>query len=151
MIYISEMKRSGQRQYTWTADINWNSWSIILSSNWSVSLKLCSDCWFKPFKRRISRLWQTNRQTNRQINLIDCWTASFAVKKMKEIHRVKEKDLKTEEFRLKLDNWWEHFVLHYSGRVTLYYLLNCLKIYHYYHYLLFFICVCKKLICNETV
>ena len=32
--------------------------------------------WFEPFKRRISRLGQTNKQ----INLIDCWTATFAVK-----------------------------------------------------------------------
>ena len=35
----------------------------------------------EPFKRRISRVGQTNKQTNTQINLIACWTATFAVKK----------------------------------------------------------------------
>ena len=48
----------------------------ILSSDWLVSLKLCSDWLDEPFKRRISRVAQTdkqtNRQTNRQIDLIDC-------------------------------------------------------------------------------
>ena len=33
----------------------------------------------EPFKRRISKV-ETHRHTHRQIDLIDCWTATSAVK-----------------------------------------------------------------------
>ena len=41
----------------------------ILSSDWSVSLKLCSDWLGEPFIRRISK-WHA--QTDRQVNPISC-------------------------------------------------------------------------------
>ena len=44
-------------------------------------------CLFEPFKRRISRLWQTDKQ----IDLIDCWTASFAVKNNEWSETLEEK------------------------------------------------------------
>ena len=53
----------------------------ILSSDWLVSFKLCSDWLDEPFKRRISKV-ETDRQTDthtNKVNLIDCWTATFAV------------------------------------------------------------------------
>ena len=40
----------------------------ILSSDWLVSLKLCSDWLDEPFKRRISKVAQTDRQSDQ----IDC-------------------------------------------------------------------------------
>ena len=42
----------------------------ILSFDWLVSLKLCSDWLDEPFKRRISKV-ETDRHTNK-VNLIDC-------------------------------------------------------------------------------
>ena len=50
----------------------------ILSSDWLVSLKPCSDWLDRPFKRRISKV----EQTDKQIHLISCWTAYFLVKYM---------------------------------------------------------------------
>ena len=44
----------------------------ILSSDWLVSLKLCSDWLDEPFKRRISRV-----EAHKQIDFIACWTAYF--------------------------------------------------------------------------
>ena len=62
----------------WTADISWYSWSKILSSNWSVSLKLCS-VWLVDSLKEEFQEW--HKQTNTQIDLIACWTATFAVNK----------------------------------------------------------------------
>ena len=72
------MKRSRQVQknigLNWTADVSWYSWSNTVSSDWLVSLKLCSDWLDEPFKRRISKV-ETSKQASKQINLISCWTA----------------------------------------------------------------------------
>ena len=60
------MNRSGQGQtikITKSADTA----DRILSSDWLVSLKLCSDCLDELFKRRISRV-ETNKHTNKQAN-----------------------------------------------------------------------------------
>ena len=44
----------------------------ILSSDWLVSLKLCSDWLDEPFKRRISKVAQTDKQTNWSDKLLNC-------------------------------------------------------------------------------
>ena len=61
----------------WTADF---SWSKILSSDWSVSLKLCSDWLGELLTDEFQLLWHTQTQTDRQTDIVDCWTATFAVK-----------------------------------------------------------------------
>ena len=44
----------------------------ILSSDWLVSLKLCSDWLGEPLTDEFQEWRQTNKQTHKQINLIDC-------------------------------------------------------------------------------
>ena len=60
--------------------LNWTA-EPILSSDWSVSLKLCSDWLGGPLTDEFQKWRQTDRHTNK-VNLIDCWTATFAVKKI---------------------------------------------------------------------
>ena len=55
----------------------------ILSSNWLVSLKLSSDWLDEPFKRRISKVAQTNN--TKHIDLIVVEVLTFAIKKLKII------------------------------------------------------------------
>ena len=50
---------------------------LILSNDWLVRVKLCSDWLLNLLKEEFQGC---DKQTNKQINLIDCWTASFAVK-----------------------------------------------------------------------
>ena len=47
----------------------------ILSSDWSVSLKLCSDWFGEPFIRKISKV----AQTDKQINLLNCLLSQLKI------------------------------------------------------------------------
>ena len=58
----------------WTTDFSWFSWSKILSFDGSVSLKLYSD-WLVNLLKELFQEW--HKQTNRQSDMIDCWTAYF--------------------------------------------------------------------------
>ena len=68
-IMLSEMKRN------WTDDFSWYSWLVSKSQ---TVLWLAGE----PLKDNFQLC--THGRTNKQINLIDCWTATFAVKKYKE-------------------------------------------------------------------
>ena len=63
--------------WNWTADFSWYSWSNTVQ--WLVS-QTQTVLWLggEPFKIRISRVAQTDRQTDIQSDLIDCWTAYFS-------------------------------------------------------------------------
>ena len=50
---------------------------LILSNDWLVRVKLCSDWLLNLLKEEFQGC---DRQTDKQIDLIDCWTASFTVK-----------------------------------------------------------------------
>ena len=61
----------------WTADVSWYTADKILSSDWWVSLKLCSDWLVNLLKEEFQKWRHTDRQTDTQVNLISCWTAYF--------------------------------------------------------------------------
>ena len=57
----------------WTADFSWYSWFKILSFDWSVSLKLCSD-WLVNLLKEEFQEWhrQTDKQTKCHDRLLNC-------------------------------------------------------------------------------
>ena len=79
-IMISEMKRGGQGQNI----------TLRLSSDWSVSLKLCSDWLGELLTNEFQKWRQTDKHTDRQTYFMSpCWTA------LSQLKSARSCDLKT--------------------------------------------------------
>ena len=91
---ISEMKRSGQGQNITLTRSKLRSWfqliQLIWYCLWLVS-KSQTVLWLAGWtiNRWISTFVtdrQTDKQTDRQTDIVDCWTATFAVKNVSSFH-----------------------------------------------------------------